>query len=203
MVQQLLQSKGQFFVAGQNCHQEQNGAYTGEVSAAMLKSTGCKYVIIGHSERRQYNDESDALLAHKIDTALHNGLDVIFCCGEALDIREADTQNTYVNIQIEKALFHLSAEQIKRIVIAYEPIWAIGTGKTATPEQAQAMHANIRSFVASKYGETQADQTTILYGGSCNAGNAASLFGQEDIDGGLIGGAALKANDFVAIINAI
>lgn len=202
-VTNVLQSKAQFFTAAQNCHQEESGAYTGEISAAMVKSLGCKYVILGHSERRMYQDETDHLLAQKVNTALNNNLQVIFCCGEALDIREAGTQNNYVNIQIEKGLFHLSPEQFSNIVIAYEPIWAIGTGKTATPEQAQEMHANIRAHIANQYNETIANNTSILYGGSCNASNAASLFSQQDIDGGLIGGASLKAGDFAAIINAI
>lgn len=198
-----LNDQNQLFVAAQNCHQEEAGAYTGEISAKMIKSAGCKYVILGHSERRMYQDESDHLLATKVDTALKNNLHVIFCCGEALDIREADTQDNYVNIQLEKGLFHLTAEQFANIVIAYEPIWAIGTGKTASPEQAQAMHANIRSHIANHYGTAIANATSILYGGSCNASNAADLFSQEDIDGGLIGGASLKAADFVTIINAI
>lgn len=191
-----------FTVAAQNCHHEVSGAYTGEVSATMLKAIGCEYVIIGHSERREYNHENDALLAKKVDAALAAGLKVIFCCGEALAIREANTHNEYINEQIERGIFHLTAEQMNNVVIAYEPIWAIGTGVTASSAQAQEMHANIRATLTSKYGETIAENTTILYGGSCNAQNAAELFAQKDIDGGLIGGAALKADDFATIINA-
>lgn len=191
-----------FAVAAQNCHHENSGAFTGEVSATMLKSIGCEYVILGHSERREYNHESDALLAKKVDTALAAGLKVIFCCGEALEIREANTQNDFISNQIEKGIFHLSAEQLQHVVIAYEPIWAIGTGKTASAAQAQDMHTNIRQHLAHKYGADSADKMTILYGGSCNAQNASELFSQKDIDGGLIGGASLKADDFATIINA-
>lgn len=198
----LLKDTTGFFVSGQDCHQKTSGAYTGDVSAAMLKALGCKYVILGHSERRGYHREDNALLAEKVNTALAEGLDVIFCCGEPLEIREASTQNDFVNAQITESLFHLDGAAMARIVIAYEPIWAIGTGKTATSAQAQDMHANIRSVVAGKYGQEVADNTTILYGGSCNAQNAQELFAQPDIDGGLIGGAALKADDFAAIIAA-
>lgn len=199
----LLKDAQQFHLAAQNCHEKEAGAYTGEVSAKMVKSIGAKYVIIGHSERREYNDETDALLADKVNAALAQGLEVIFCCGEPLAIREADTQNDYINIQIKNSLFHLDADAMSKIVIAYEPIWAIGTGKTASAEQAQDMHANIRAFVASQYGQDTANNTSILYGGSCNPKNAAELFGQQDIDGGLIGGASLKADDFAAVIAAI
>lgn len=197
-----LAGKEGFAVAAQNCHHEVSGAYTGEVSAIMLKAIGCEYVIIGHSERREYNHESDALLAKKVDAALAAGLKVIFCCGEALNIREANTHNEFINEQIANGIFHLSAEQMKDVVIAYEPIWAIGTGVTASSAQAQEMHANIRTTLTTQYGETVAEETTILYGGSCNAQNAAELFAQKDIDGGLIGGASLKADDFATIINA-
>lgn len=192
-----------FYLAAQNCNAAESGAFTGEVSVRMLKSVGATYVILGHSERRQYNHETDAILAAKVNTALANGLKVIFCCGEPLEIREADTHNTFINAQLENGLFHLTAAQMADVVIAYEPIWAIGTGKTASAAQAQDMHANIRATLTAKYGATIADQTSILYGGSCNAGNAVELFGQPDIDGGLIGGAALKADDFAAIIAAM
>lgn len=201
-VAELLQEADGFSVAGQDCHQQVSGAYTGDVSAGMLKALGCRYVILGHSERRGYHQESNTLLTAKVNTALAEGLDVIFCCGEPLDIREADTQNEFVNNQIAESLFHLDEAAIARIVIAYEPIWAIGTGKTATAAQAQDMHANIRNVIAGKYGADAARDMTILYGGSCNAQNAQELFSQPDIDGGLIGGAALKADDFAAIIAA-
>lgn len=191
------------FLGAQNCHHEASGAYTGEVSAAMLKSAEVNYVIIGHSERREYFKEDDAMLAKKVNQALVNGMQVIFCCGEPLEIRDANTQNTHVENQIKAGLFHLSEEQFKHIVIAYEPIWAIGTGRTATAAQAQDMHAHIRSVIAAQYGQATADATSILYGGSCKPSNAVELFGNPDVDGGLIGGAALKAADFLGIIAAM
>ena len=189
-------------LAAQNCHQEESGAYTGEVSVSMLQSVGVEYVILGHSERRAYFAESDALLAKKVDAVLAKGLHVIFCCGEALDIRESGKQEEFVAAQLNAGLFHLNEEQMKQVVIAYEPIWAIGTGKTASPEQAQEMHASIRKLLADKYKEAVAESTTILYGGSVKPANAKELFGQQDVDGGLIGGASLKADDFVAIVNS-
>lgn len=189
-------------VAAQNCHQEPSGAYTGEISAAMVASTGAKYVILGHSERRQYFGEDGALLAQKINIALEHGLRPIFCCGEPLEVREADTQAAYVQEQIKAALFHLSAEQMEQIVIAYEPIWAIGTGKTASPEQAQAMHAHIRGVLAAQYSSDLADGISILYGGSVKPANAEEIFAQADVDGGLVGGASLKVDDFAKIIEA-
>lgn len=191
------------YLGAQNCHHEASGAYTGEVSAAMLKSAEVAYVIIGHSERREYFKEDDAMLAKKVNQALVNGMQVIFCCGEPLEIRDANTQNAHVESQIKAGLFHLSEEQFKHIVIAYEPIWAIGTGRTATAAQAQDMHAHIRSVVAAQYGQETADATSILYGGSCKPSNAVELFGNPDVDGGLIGGAALKAADFLGIIAAM
>lgn len=191
------------YLGAQNCHHEASGAYTGEVSAAMLKSAEVNYVIIGHSERREYFKEDDAMLAKKVNQALVNGMQVIFCCGEPLEIRDANTQNAHVESQIKAGLFHLSEEQFKHIVIAYEPIWAIGTGRTATAAQAQDMHAHIRSVVAAQYGQETADATSILYGGSCKPSNAVELFGNPDVDGGLIGGAALKAADFLGIIAAM
>jgi len=200
---QQLQGKDNISVAAQNCYSEASGAYTGEISAAMLSSAGVSYVILGHSERRQYFGENDTLLAKKTGIALQNGLQVIFCCGEPLEIRDAGTQDSYVEEQIKAGLFHLSAEQLKNITIAYEPIWAIGTGRTATSQQAQDMHAHIRSVIAAQYGQDAANDMTILYGGSCNAGNAAELFACADVDGGLIGGASLKADTFLAIINAM
>jgi triosephosphate isomerase len=196
----LLKNVAGFSVAAQDCHHKTSGAYTGDISASMIKELGCKYVILGHSERRMYHTESDTMLKEKVNTALAEGLEVIFCCGESLDIREASKHNDFVNTQINNSLFHLSAADFSKIIIAYEPIWAIGTGKTATPEQAQEMHANIRSRIAAHYNAEVANNTTILYGGSCNAQNAKELFAQPDIDGGLIGGAALKAADFATII---
>lgn len=189
-------------VAAQNCAAEPKGAFTGEVSAAMVKSTGANYVILGHSERREYYGETSAVLNKKVALALENGLTPIYCCGEALAIREAGTQNEYVINQLKETVFQLPAEQFGKIVIAYEPIWAIGTGKTATTEQAQEMHEEIRNAVAIQFGKAVADDTSILYGGSCNAKNAKELFANPDVDGGLIGGASLKAEDFIQIINA-
>lgn len=187
----------------QNCYSENSGAYTGEVAAPMIKSTGATYVILGHSERREYFNETNQLLAKKTDTALAAGLKVIFCCGEPLAIRDADTQNSYVETQIREGLFHLDAAQLENIVIAYEPIWAIGTGRTASSAQAQDMHAHIRSVLAAQYGQQVANDMTILYGGSCKPSNAAELFACPDVDGGLIGGAALQAADFHGIIAAM
>ncbi len=189
-------------LGAQNCHQEESGAYTGEVSAGMLQSVGVRYVIIGHSERREYFEESDELLAKKVDVVLAKGMRPIFCCGEKLDVREADKHLQLVEDQMKNALFHLKPEQFKEVVIAYEPVWAIGTGKTASPEQAQEMHAHIRSLIAKKYKNEIANLTTILYGGSVKPDNAKEIFAKPDVDGGLIGGASLKAEDFVAIVNS-
>ena len=189
-------------VAAQNCANKASGAYTGEISATMVKSTGAEYVILGHSERREYYGETSAILNDKVALALANDLTPIYCCGEALEVRNANEQNTYVKNQLEETVFNLSADEFKKIVIAYEPIWAIGTGVTASTEQAQEMLAFIRSIIAGKFGQEIAENTSILYGGSCNAKNAAELFAQPDIDGGLIGGASLKVEDFKAIIDA-
>ena len=189
-------------LGAENCADKASGAFTGEVSAEMVKSTGAEYVILGHSERREYYNETPAILKEKVDLALANGLKIIFCIGESLAQREANEQNAVVKAELEGSVFHLSAEQFANIVIAYEPIWAIGTGKTATSEQAEEIHAYIRSIVAEKYGKEVADNTSILYGGSCKASNAPELFAKEDIDGGLIGGASLKAPDFKGIIDA-
>lgn len=188
-------------VAAQNCAAEAKGAFTGEVSAEMVKSTGANYVILGHSERREYYGETSEILNKKVALALKNGLTPIFCCGEALSIRQAETHNEYVKQQLEETVFTLSADDFKKIVIAYEPIWAIGTGVTASSEQAQDMHANIRAAITTKFGAAIAEETSILYGGSCNAKNAKELFANKDVDGGLIGGASLKAEDFIQIIN--
>ncbi|KGE86415.1 MULTISPECIES: triose-phosphate isomerase [Phaeodactylibacter] len=189
-------------LAAQNCHQEESGAYTGEVSASMLKSCGVEYVILGHSERREYFGEKDELIAKKIDAVLGQGMEPIYCCGEKLDVRESGKQNELVAEQVKTALFHLSAEDLQKVVIAYEPVWAIGTGKTASPAQAQEMHAHIRSLIRDQYGAEIADSITILYGGSVKPGNAKELFANPDVDGGLIGGASLKAADFNAIVDS-
>ncbi len=189
-------------LAAQNCADHTSGAYTGEVSAAMVASTGANYVILGHSERRGYYNETAQVLKEKVDLALANGLKVIFCCGESLEQRENGTFKEVIGAEIRDSLFHLSAEQFAQVVIAYEPIWAIGTGKTATSDQAQEIHAFIRSLLADKFGAQAADDTTILYGGSCKPGNAPELFAKPDIDGGLIGGASLKAGDFMGIVTA-
>jgi triosephosphate isomerase (TIM) len=189
-------------VAAQNCASKASGAYTGEISAAQVASVGAKYVILGHSERREYYNETSEILNEKVALALANGLTPIYCCGEALDIRNANAQNEFVQQQLEETIFKLSADEFKKLVIAYEPIWAIGTGVTASTQQAQDTLAFIRSAIAEKYGKEIADSTSILYGGSCNAKNAPELFAQPDIDGGLIGGASLKVEDFQAIIEA-
>ena len=198
-----LANKVNVFVAAQNCHQKEAGAYTGEVSASMLQSMGVKHIIVGHSERREYFAESDALLAEKVNAILAIHSTPIFCCGEPLSIREAEIQNAFVEAQLKNSLFHLSAEDIIKVVIAYEPIWAIGTGKTASSAQAQDIHAYIRSCFASKYGEVVANEISILYGGRVKASNANEIFSQTDVDGGLVGGASLVATEFTAIINAL
>ncbi|MDE5902317.1 MAG: triose-phosphate isomerase, partial [Muribaculaceae bacterium] len=188
-------------LGAENCSEHEKGAYTGEVSAAMVKSTGASHVILGHSERRQYFGENNAQLLEKTKQALKNGLTPIFCVGEVLEERENGTYNDVVASQTE-ALFELSADDFGKIVIAYEPVWAIGTGKTATAEQAQDMHAHIRQVIADKYGKEVADNTSILYGGSCKPSNAKELFAKPDVDGGLIGGAALDAESFMGIVEA-
>jgi triosephosphate isomerase len=190
-------------LSAQNSSQHDWGAYTGEVSALMLKSIGIPYVILGHSERRQYFGEDGKLLATKVDKALAAQLTPIFCCGEPLEIREAGTHEALVTKQVEEALFHLSAEALQKTVIAYEPVWAIGTGKTASSQQAQDMHAVIRKHIASKYGSEVASTISILYGGSVKADNAKELFSCPDVDGGLVGGASLKAREFVDIVKAM
>jgi triosephosphate isomerase len=189
-------------LGAENCADKASGAYTGEVSAAMVASTGAQYVILGHSERRAYYGETSAILKEKVKIALENNLTPIFCIGEVLAEREAGKQNEVVKAQIEESLFDLSPEDFGKIVLAYEPVWAIGTGKTATSAQAQEMHAFIRQTLAGKYGTAAANETSILYGGSANAGNACELFANPDVDGGLIGGAALKVDTFLPIIEA-
>lgn len=189
-------------VSAQNCADKASGAYTGEVSVDMIKSTGAGYVILGHSERREYYGETSAILNDKVALALEAGLTPIYCCGEALDIREAGTQNEYVINQLKETVFQLSEADFKKIVIAYEPIWAIGTGVTASSDQAQEMHKALREAIVANYNAEVADSTSILYGGSCKASNAKELFANPDVDGGLIGGASLNAEDFMGIINA-
>ncbi|MGK7394562.1 MAG: triose-phosphate isomerase [Candidatus Cyclobacteriaceae bacterium M3_2C_046] len=201
-VAKVIRGKKDLYLSAQNCSEHESGAYTGEISAPMVTSTGAQYVILGHSERREYFKESNELLAKKIDIALANGLTPIFCCGEPLEIREKENQQEYVTNQITESLFHLSADDLLKVVVAYEPIWAIGTGKNATSQQAQEMHEQIRAHLTGKYGQQVADEISILYGGSCKPSNAKELFAGADVDGGLIGGASLKADDFMAIINS-
>lgn len=191
-----------FSVGAQNVSDQERGAYTGEVSAAMLKSMQIAYCIVGHSERRAYYHETDAVVARKVDRLVAHGIRPIVCCGEVLEERESGRQFDVVRRQITDGLFHLAPEQFAQVVVAYEPVWAIGTGKTATPEQAQEMHAFIRSLIAKHYGQAVADDTSILYGGSCKPDNARELFANPDVDGGLIGGASLNADDFMAIVTA-
>lgn len=200
---EALAGKPHHFIAAQNCSEHKSGAYTGETSVAMLASVGVQFVILGHSERREYQQEGNALLAAKTNAVLVAGLTPIFCCGEPLAIREAGTENAFVQQQLEESLFHLTAEEIQKLVIAYEPIWAIGTGKTASSQQAQDMHAHLRSVLAGKYGADVAANISILYGGSVKGSNAVELFSQPDVDGGLVGGASLNAEEFLQIMNAL
>jgi len=197
---QMAKGYTKISVGAQNAHQAESGAYTGEVSAKMIHSVGAAYVILGHSERRQYFHETNELLAKKTDTALKHDLKPIFCIGETLQEREANKHFDIIKSQLAEGVFHLDATQFGKLVIAYEPVWAIGTGVTASSEQAQEIHAFIRKEIAAKYNQQVADDTTILYGGSCNPKNAPELFAQADIDGGLIGGASLKSRDFVDIL---
>jgi triosephosphate isomerase len=192
-----------YYIAAQNCSDKLNGAYTGEVSVEMLKSIGVNYCIVGHSERREYFLESNKILGDKVNICLSHKIVPIFCCGEPLVVREKNEQNDYVKQQIAESLFHLTADEISKVVIAYEPIWAIGTGKTASSAQAQEMHKYLRSVIEEKWGKEIAEQISILYGGSVKAGNAAEIFGCEDVDGGLVGGASLVAKDFIEIIKAL
>jgi len=203
VAQQKIAGKPQVFIAAQNCYSKKSGAYTGEVSVEMLQSLGIGFVVIGHSERREYFNEGNQFLAEKINICLDYKITPIFCCGEPLGIREKGTQNEFVSKQLEESLFHLSPDQLQKIVIAYEPIWAIGTGKTATSEQAQEMQAYLRSVLAKKYSERTADNISILYGGSVKGSNAKELFSQPDVDGGLVGGASLNADEFVTIISSL
>lgn len=197
-----MAEEGLFSCGAQNVAQWNNGAYTGEISAQMLDSIGVEYCIVGHSERRKYFNETSEEIAQKVDKLMENDIIPIFCCGEALEQREAGNHFEVVENQIKESLFHLSEEQILDLVIAYEPVWAIGTGKTATSQQAQEMHAHIRSLLEKKYSKGVAEEISILYGGSCNSKNAKELFANKDVDGGLIGGASLKKDDFIAIIKS-
>jgi triosephosphate isomerase len=190
-------------VAAQNVYTKKSGAYTGELSVIMLNSMGITYAIVGHSERREYFNESNQFLADKVRICLEHNITPIFCCGEALDIREANGQNDFVGKQLQESLYELTAEEIQKVVIAYEPIWAIGTGKTASSDQAQEMHAYIRSQLSSKYGEDVANNISILYGGSVKASNAKEIFSKPDVDGGLVGGASLIADEFLEIIRSL
>ncbi len=201
-IKKLLEKDSTIAVGAQNCSEHEAGAYTGEVSAAMLASMEIPYVILGHSERRQYFGETAALLAKKIDVALKHKLTPIFCCGEPLEVRERNEHERIVTQQVEESLFHLDEDALSGIIIAYEPVWAIGTGKTATVQQAQEMHAVIRKHIAAKYGADVANRIPILYGGSVNAGNASELFACADVDGGLVGGASLKSREFTEIIKS-
>jgi triosephosphate isomerase len=202
-IKELISGKENMFIAAQNCHHKKNGAYTGEVSVDMLSSVGIKHCLVGHSERREYFAESNQVIAQKVDLCLEAGITPVFCCGEPLEIRDLSSQNQYVTNQLNESLFHLSADDIKKVVIAYEPIWAIGTGRTASSEQAQEMHAHIRSVLDSTYGSAVANEISILYGGSVKGSNANELFSMQDVDGGLVGGASLVATEFVQIINSL
>lgn len=198
-----IKNNQNYFVAAQNCYTKESGAFTGEVSASMLSSLQIKYVIIGHSERREYFSEDNHTLCIKVDACLKNNLKPIFCCGESLAIREGGTQNDFVETQLKESLFHLDSSAIKDFVIAYEPIWAIGTGKTATAEQAQEMHLHIRNVMGKKYGNDIAQSISILYGGSVKANNAKEIFSKPDVDGGLVGGASLNAAEFAEVMKSL
>lgn len=202
-VKEQIKNNKNYFVAAQNCYFQKSGAYTGEVSGEILQSVGSDYVIIGHSERREYFNENHQMLTEKINLCFENNLKPIFCCGEPLSVRENEEQNSYVENQLKESLFHLSPEQLNEFVIAYEPIWAIGTGKTASSAQAQEMHAHIRNVIRQKYNDVVADTMSILYGGSVKANNAKEIFNEKDVDGGLVGGASLDASEFAQIIKAL
>lgn len=201
-VVELTKNVSNIKVAAQNCAQNTSGAFTGEVSAEMVASTGAELVIVGHSERRHYFKEDEWVLSEKINKALSNNLSPVYCVGESREQRETGTYKEVIEKQIAKALFHLSEEEMKQVILAYEPVWAIGTGLTASPEQAEEVHAFIRELLRDHYGEASADEISILYGGSCKPENASELFACENIDGGLIGGASLKSDDFSAIVKA-
>ncbi|MGC4036019.1 MAG: triose-phosphate isomerase [Chitinophagaceae bacterium] len=203
MANSEVSEEANYAVSAQNCSDKKSGAYTGEVAVDMLQSINVHYCIVGHSERREYFNESNKVLAEKVNRCIESSITPIFCCGEPLSIREAGTQNDFVAVQLKESLFHLDQEQLKKIVIAYEPIWAIGTGKTASTEQAQEMHAYLRSVLAKQYSQSVADEISILYGGSVKANNAEELFGCTDVDGGLVGGASIVAADFIKIIQSL
>jgi len=191
------------YLGAQNCNQHERGAYTGDISVEILQSVGVEYIILGHSERREHFGETNEILAAKVDSVIAGEITPIFCCGEPLEIREAGTEIDFVTKQLTESLFHLSSDDIQKVVIAYEPIWAIGTGKTASSQQAQDMHAALRSHLAGKYGQEVAEEISILYGGSVKPANAEEIFGQPDVDGGLVGGASLKSRDFVDIVKSM
>ena len=203
MTRSEVAEENNYYAAAQNCHHENAGAFTGEISAEMLHSLNVKYCVVGHSERREYFRETNEMIAGKVNLCIENFIKPIFCCGESLAIREAGDQNAHVAKQLEESLFHLNEDRIKNVIIAYEPIWAIGTGKTATTEQAQEIHAHLRKVLADKYGKDIAEEISILYGGSVKANNAKELFSCPDVDGGLVGGASLHAGDFVHIIESL
>lgn len=203
MAKSEVEQESGYFVSAQNCYNKKSGAFTGEVSVEMLQSIGIQYCVLGHSERREYFSESNSVLAEKVNLCVEYAITPIFCCGEPLNIREAGTQNSFVEKQLQESLFHLSETDLQKLVIAYEPIWAIGTGKTASSAQAQEMHAHLRSVLAGKYGSTVAANIPILYGGSVKANNAKEIFSQPDVDGGLVGGASLNAEEFATIIRSL
>jgi triosephosphate isomerase (TIM) len=203
MARSEVEEEQNYYVAAQNCYHKKSGAFTGEISVEMIHSIGVNYCIVGHSERREYFNESNQVLADKVNLCLDNFITPIFCCGEALSIREAGQQDEFVATQLKESLFHLPADKITGTIIAYEPIWAIGTGKTASTGQAQEMHAHLRSILAGQYGQNTANDISILYGGSVKANNAKELFACQDVDGGLVGGASLVAADFIEIIKAL
>jgi triosephosphate isomerase len=203
MTHHKLAGRPQYHTAAQNCSDKRSGAYTGEVAAEMLSSIGIRYCVVGHSERREYFFEHDHTIGHKITRCLENNIIPVFCCGEPLSVREAGEEMAYVEAQLKDALFHFSTDEVRKVIIAYEPIWAIGTGKTASTGQAQEMHAHIRKMLTLKYGEDTAQNLSILYGGSVKAGNAKELFDCPDVDGGLVGGASLVATEFAAIIRSL
>ncbi len=203
MAAKKLAGKKNYFVSAQNCSDQKSGAYTGEVAAEMLRSINITHCVLGHSERREYFSERNASLAQKVTLCLANNITPIFCCGETLSIREVGAQEGYVETQLKESLFHFTEAEIRKLIIAYEPIWAIGTGKTASVAQAQEMHAHIRAIFAARYNQETADSISILYGGSVKANNAGELFSSPDVDGGLVGGASLVAADFVSIIRSL
>jgi triosephosphate isomerase len=201
-LEKAIQAKNSIGVGAQNCYFENSGAFTGEISPQQIKSIGAEYALVGHSERRSIFGESHGLLKNKVDALLNNSITVVFCCGEIKEDRESGNQNKIVEQQLNESLFHIAESDFRNIVIAYEPVWAIGTGLTASSDQAEEMHAFIRNLIASKYSEKTAQETSILYGGSCKPDNAKDIFSKENVDGGLIGGAALKSDSFIAIANS-